>query len=168
MSELASRFSGIFRDEHRAVRDALLELIEAIEGRRVERARALLGRIAELTGPHFRYEEEAMYPGLVRIFGRPYVQKLYADHDGAIASAGRLVELVGRDGWSDELVQEGVGLVRGILPHVSDCDGLSIMVERLPDDSIRAILDARDRCNEDAVDLIRWARDVRRAPNLPS
>jgi len=109
-----------------------------------------------------------MYPGLVRIFGRPYVEKLYSDHDGAIRSAERLVELAGEDRWTDELVREPVGLVRGILPHVSDCDGLSIMVERLPENSVRAILDARERCNEAGLDLLRLAREVRHAPELPS
>ncbi len=71
MSELANQFSGIFREEHRAVRDALLDL----------------------------------------------------------------------------------------------CD--VIMVERLSENEIRGILDARERCNAAGLDLLRWAREVRRRPTLP-
>jgi hypothetical protein len=52
---LADRFTELFRREHRQVRDGLLELVEKFEARDLEGARALLGRLAALTGPHFRY-----------------------------------------------------------------------------------------------------------------
>ncbi|MBI2819704.1 MAG: hypothetical protein HYX73_06975, partial [Acidobacteria bacterium] len=89
---------------------------------------------ASLTGPHFRYEEEALYPALVAIFEKKYIEKLLADHDRVIGSAGRLVRLAGKDAWNEGEVDEAVELVRDMLPHVSDCDGLSIMVERLPEE----------------------------------
>jgi hypothetical protein len=78
------------------------------------------------------------------------------------------VELAGKDAWTGADTEEGVDLVRGILPHVSDCDGLSIMVERLPEDTVDAILDARERCQEAGLDLLRWAREARRPPALPA
>ena len=43
---------------------------------------------------------------------------------------------------------------RSILPHVSDCDGLSIMVERFPDERIRTILETRQRALAADVDLL--------------
>lgn len=112
---------------------------EAFRRRAPERVHDLLGRIATLTEPDFGSEEEAMYPALGEIFGRRYLEKLFADHDGAVRSAERRVELVGEEAWTDADVEEGVDLVRGILPHGSDCDGLSIMVERLPEDRVGAI-----------------------------
>ncbi|MBI4446134.1 MAG: hemerythrin domain-containing protein [Acidobacteria bacterium] len=117
-----------------------------------------------MTGPHFRYEEEVMYPALVEIFGQKYVDKLYADHNRVIGSAERLVQLIGKDTWSGEAVEEGLELVRGMLPHVSDCDGLSIMVERLPEATVQSILDARERCNTAGLDLLRWAKELRKRP----
>lgn len=164
---LADRFSQTFRDEHRAVRDALFDLIDAFRAHDRERASSLVGRIAALTGPHFRYEEETMYPSLVPTFGTDYVRRLYVDHDGAIASAKRLVALAGQDELSDADVTEAVALVRTILPHVSDCDGLSLMVERLSDADVQSILDARDRCNEAGIDLLSWDEKVRKEPSLP-
>jgi hypothetical protein len=161
MSQLADQFSSIFRNEHRAVRDGLLELAQCFTTRDRPEAAALLGRIATLTGPHFRYEEEALYPSLKDILGQQYVEKLFTDHDRIIASAKRLVQLAGQDNWSDDDVREALEHVRGILPHVSDCDGLSIMVERLPENTVRGILEARDRCNEAGLDLLRWAEEVR-------
>ncbi|OFV98973.1 MAG: hypothetical protein A3H94_01565 [Acidobacteria bacterium RIFCSPLOWO2_02_FULL_60_20] len=164
MNELANQFSAIFRDEHRAVRDGLLELTESFKKRDQVKVVALLGQVATLTGPHFRYEEESLYPALVESFGQKYIDKLFADHDRLIGSAGRLVQLAGKDAWNDGEVDEAVELVRDMLPHVSDCDGLSIMVERLPEEKLRTILDARQRCNEAGLDLLRWAREVRKRP----
>jgi hypothetical protein len=164
MSELADEFSAIFREEHRAVRDGLLELTASFKKHDRQKVTALLGEVASLTGPHFRYEEEALYPALVEIFGQKYIEKLFADHDRLIGSAERLVQLAGKDAWSNGEVTEAVELVRDMLPHVSDCDGLSIMVERLPEKKVRIVLDARRRCNDAGLDLLRWATEVRKRP----
>jgi hypothetical protein len=156
-----TRFSTIFREEHRLVRDLLIDLVRAFEARDLPRATLLIGETATATGPHFRYEEESLYPALVPIFGTEYVEKLLGDHDFAIASARRLVELAGRETLTDDETAEAVRLVRGILPHVSDCDGLTIMVELLPDPSIESILATRDAAREEALDLLTWAAEVR-------
>lgn len=161
---LADHFSQVFREEHRQVRDGLLDLITAFSRRDTVQIQSLLGRIAALTGPHFRYEEETLYPALVEIFGPDYVESLLEDHDRAIGAAKRLVELAGKGSLLEKEVNEAVALVRGVLPHVSDCDGLSIMVERLSDQKVQAILDARDRSNQANVDLIRWADQIRERP----
>ncbi len=164
MTKAADEFTQIFRDEHRRVRDTLLELIAAFEARDEARTASLLEQAAVLTGPHFRYEEEALYPALVQIFGEAYIEHLFGDHDRAIGGAKRLVELAGKTPLEDDDVEEAIGLVRSILPHVSDCDGLSIMVELLEDGSVQSILDARAGSLEAGLDLLRWAREVRERP----
>ncbi len=161
---IADQFTQIFRDEHRAVRDVLLDLIRAFQERDKTRIQSLLGNVAVLTGPHFRYEEEALYPGLVEIFGEEYVEKLLGDHDQAIGRAKILVNLAGKDRLSDEDVATAIRLIRTILPHVSDCNGLSIMVERLPASKVEAILEARDRSRSAGLDLLQWATQVRSRP----
>src|SRR5512147_2453903 len=90
---LADDFARIFRYEHRIVRDTLLDLVQAFEDRDRERIHILLTSVARFTGPHFRYEEESMYPALTGIFGEEYVQKLLRDHDRAIEVAEELVQL---------------------------------------------------------------------------
>ncbi len=157
----AARFSTTFRDEHRQVRDYLLDLIPAFETRNTAGALDLLVRTAKLAGPHFRYEEESLYPFLIEIFGREYIEKLVADHDRVIAAARRLVGLASGQTLSNDEVAEATRLVRGILPHVSDCDGLSIMVERLPEERVAAIFDTRDRALADGLDLLTWADTIR-------
>lgn len=157
---IADRFTRTFREEHREIRDALLDLVDSLRHRDHGRAQALLDRIAILTGPHFRYEEEAMYPALTSIFGPEYIAKLLEDHDGAIRTARRLVELTERPLTEADSV-EAVRLARTILPHVSDCDGLSIMVERLPEETTADVFAARERAREAGLDLLTWAGTVR-------
>ncbi len=161
---LADQFAQVFRDEHRKIRDALLDLIQAFQNRDKPRIQALLNQTAVYTGPHFRYEEEALYPALVEIFGPEYVEELLRAHDRAIATAKKLIDKAGKDALTDQDVAEATSLIRTVLPHVSDCDGLSIMVERLPDARVRAILDARETSRRAALDLLQWVEQVRRRP----
>lgn len=162
----AEEFTAIFRDEHRRVRDALLALEDAFRDRDTGRARQLLGELAALAGPHFRYEEESLYPSLVQLFGLEYVEKLLVDHDGAIGRAARLVELAEVEPLADGEIAEAVGHVRAILPHVSDCDGLSIMVEVLPSSTASAILETRERSLAENLDLLSWAAGPRARPSV--
>jgi hypothetical protein len=154
-------FTEVFRAEHREVRDLLFDLVQAFGQRDVARARVLVATVAAATGPHFRYEEEAMYPRLTGIFGDEYVGKLLADHDGAIRNARELLFLAAQDELTAEQAERGIELTRQILPHVSDCDGLTIMVETLPDDVAGRILAVRKAAQEANLDLLAWADTVR-------
>jgi hypothetical protein len=75
-----------------------------------------------------------------------------------------LVDLSSKPSLTDQEVEQAVRLVRGILPHVSDCDGLSIMVERLAAPKVQLVLDTRDRSNQANLDLLRWVKEVRGRP----
>ena len=161
---LADQFTEIFREEHRQVRDALLDLIGAFKRRDREVISQLLERTAKLTGPHFRYEEELLYPALVQIFGEKYVDYLFSEHDRAIGRAGKLVELAAKPTLSDADIKQAEELIRAILPHVSDCDGLSIMVERLPEQTVQEVLETRERSNRAGLDLMQWTQQVRKRP----
>lgn len=157
----ANQFAQIFRNEHRAIRNALFGLLQAFEKKSSKEIDSSLTTVASLTGPHFRYEEEALYPALVGIFGEHYIDKLYSDHDYAIRTAKRIAALAGSDTLTDEQVHEAVGLIRSILPHVSDCEGLSIMTETLPSDDLVAVLEARERAAQRGLDLLTWSSEVR-------
>lgn len=162
---MSDEFTEMFKAEHRLTRDALFDLIDAFADRDNARAGELLNRIAGLTGPHFRYEEETLYPLLVQVFGPEYIDGLIDDHDGAIASARRLVELAGGEIGDDEIV-ESRKLVRSILPHVSDCDGLSIMVERLTPTEVAEVFAKREETQAANLDLLTWDETVRTRPVL--
>src|SRR3972149_1323997 len=90
-----------FREDHRQVRDWLLDLADAAEGGDLPRARDALGALDRLVGPHFRYEEEALYPALREFLGE-YVDQLVTEHDGARATARTAAELLGKPYLSQE------------------------------------------------------------------
>lgn len=158
---ISNQFAQVFRNEHRAIRNALFGLIKAFETKSPTGIGSSLTTVATLTGPHFRYEEEALYPSLVGIFGEHYIGKLLSDHDYAIRTAKKISALAGSDTLTNKQVREAVGLIRSILPHVSDCEGLSIMTETLPSGKLVAVLKARERAALQGLDLLTWASEVR-------
>ncbi|WP_171075164.1 hemerythrin domain-containing protein [Nonomuraea basaltis] len=167
MLSISDHFTETFHAEHRQVRDLLFALIDAFKSGEYARVSKLVAALSAMIGPHFRYEEEALYPGLRSIFGSAYVDKLLSDHDDTIRNIRELTELAELAMLNDlEEIGEGqaewgIELAREILPYVSDCDGLSLMVETLPEDDVVHILATRDVARETNIDLLTWARTIR-------
>lgn len=160
-------FAAVFRQEHRAIRDAILDLIDgARRGNRAEAGR-LVGELAKLAGPHFRYEEEGLYPALSGLFGPERVESLRNEHDAASRAAHELSALVEGERFGAAERGRVETLARGLLAHVSDREGLSIMVERLAENEVAAILGARRRAWRDDVGLLAWAETLRAHPAAP-
>lgn len=67
-----------FHEDHRKIRDGLLDLAGAATQGDLGKARSTLGEIDALVGPHFRYEEEALYSALREFLGE-YVDSLIED-----------------------------------------------------------------------------------------
>jgi hypothetical protein len=154
-----------FRQEHREIRDLLLDMITSFLEHDFEKSGALLGSLDALTGPHFRYEEEALYPALIEIYGVQYINKLLTDHDLAIARAKKLSSLIERGSKEKDDITDCINTVRSILPHVSDCEGLSIMVEKLDDSVVEAICNSVAEARKANIPLIEWSDTLRtRAP----
>ena len=139
----------------------MLNLIQAFRNRDVSNVCHFLNQAAALAGPHFRYEEEAFYPALIEVLDEEQVQKLLSDHDRAIDAARNLVELAAQSELTEQDAQSGAKYARSLLPHVFECDGLSIMAELLPDKTMQRVLEARDQSRGARLDLLRWADTVR-------
>src|SRR3990170_5910257 len=94
------------------------------------RPRTSLGTLDTLVGPHFRYEEEALYPTL-RMFLGKYVDSLISEHDGAVNTAKTAAALLAKSSLTSEEKKAAADAARALLVHVSNCDGLNILAERL-------------------------------------
>lgn len=149
-----------FRADHRQVRDGLLELTAALQKKDVARAREILGNIDKIVGPHFRFEEEALYPAL-RIFLGEYVDDLLQEHDGVIATARACATLLKKPQLSDEEAREAAKNARALLVHVSNCDGLSILAERLTPQEIANLGEKLAAARRAGVSLLNWADTIR-------
>jgi hypothetical protein len=151
-----ARFTEGFRNEHRKARDIFLGIGAALGRRDPATIAELMGKADARIGPHMRYEEEVMYPALAPLYGDEYVEKMLADHDRAFGVAGRLMELASHDPITDEDVEEGNRIIRGLLPHVTDCDGLVLAIEVLPEERQRELFAARDRALADGLTMMQW------------
>jgi len=155
------QFFSEFRQEHREIRDYLLGMISSLMKEDIEKTGEILSQLNDLAGPHFRYEEEALYPALIDIFGESYINKLLTDHDLAIARAKKLKSTIQKEKVSAEEITECINTVRSILPHVSDCEGLTIMVEKLDNSVMDTILKSMEDARAENAPLLEWAEKVR-------
>ena len=149
-----------FREDHRKVRDGLLDIIAALESKNVGKARDILDRINILVGPHFRYEEETLYPAL-RVFLGEYVDQLFKEHDGVIDTARACAQLLIKDKLSDEEAEQAAKAARALLVHVSNCDGLAILSERLDSKELQNLGEKLKAAREAGVSLLDWAETIR-------
>ena len=164
MAMLADKFTHLFREEHRKIRDTLLKLIQAFQERDKARILILINQATTYKGPHFRYEEETLYPYLIGIFAEEYIEKLLRVHDRSIGKTIKLIKLAGKESITDDDIAKAIRFIRTELSHVSECDGLSIMTEILSEEKIKWILETRDRSIKEGLNLIDWAYQVRNRP----
>ncbi|MBI2252665.1 MAG: hemerythrin domain-containing protein [Armatimonadetes bacterium] len=150
-----------FREDHRKVRDGLLEIIEALESNNVIKAREILGELNTLVGPHFRYEEEALYPTLRKFLGE-YVDELLTEHDGVIDTAITCLNLLKKDSLTKEESKQAASAARALLVHVSNCDGLAILSERLTEEELNKMSDKFIEYRKAGVTLLDWAKTIRK------
>lgn len=149
-----------FREDHRKVRDGLLELMEALQSKDIATARKILGKINVVVGPHFRYEEETLYPALRVLLGE-YVDQLLKEHDGVIATARSCADLLKKDSLTDGEAKQAATAARTLLIHVSNCDGLSILSERLSKKEIDNLSEKLADARKAGVPLLDWAETIR-------
>lgn len=150
-----------FREDHRKVRDGLLDMIGALEAKQVVRAGEILGRLNVMVGPHFRYEEEALYPTL-KVFLGEYVDQLVREHDGVIDTARQCLELLKKGSLTDDEAQQAAQAARTLLVHVANCDGLNILSERLSKDELDQLGKKLAAAREAGVPLLDWAANIRK------
>lgn len=149
-----------FRDDHRKVRDGLLDMVEALKSKDAARAGEILGNINTLTGPHFRYEEETLYPAM-RVFLGEYVDQLLKEHDGIIDTARNCAELLKKGSLTDEEAKEAAKAAMKLLVHVSNCDGLAILSERLKPEELDELGEKFALARKAGVPMLDWAENIR-------
>ncbi len=149
-----------FREDHRKVRDSLLELASAAESGDLDTARAVLGAIDALAGPHFRYEEESLYPSMKEFLGE-YVDSLVEEHDSAIKTARVAAKILSQSSVSAEEGKMAAGAARALLVHVSNCDGLNILAEKFSQAKLDQLADNFQKSRDQNVPLLKWADTVR-------
>jgi hypothetical protein len=148
--------------DHKVVRDTLLEMVDTIRKKDVTKAFELLIKLDKLGGPHFRAEEETMYPAMKRFYGDDYYERLLSEHDSVINAAKKIAETLGKGSLTDEDVEWLVKIVQNeIMPHPITCSGLEILMERLSSDELKSIALNLAASRKADVPLLEWADSIR-------
>lgn len=148
--------------DHRAVRDILLALIDAGNRGDGTKALELLLTLDKAGGPHFRFEEESLYPALEKFFGREYYEYLLSAHDRVIRSAGVLGGILGDSEISKEDADKLKAVIQtDILPHPIECDGLTLLAEKLSEKELDEIGENLEAARKEGVPLLQWAAEIR-------
>ncbi len=150
-----------FRNDHRKIRDLIMDLMAAFVQKDVVRADKLIEKLNAIAGPHFQFEEKTLYPELIPIYGLEYLEKLYVDHDLLIARIKEIKKLIKKNNLNEEDVDKGINLLRGLLPHLSDCEGLTIMVEKFDQAEIDRILLSMKNARLMNTGLLNWSDNGR-------
>lgn len=154
------QFIQKFQNEHRIIRDTLINMIAALGNKDLEQSKDLLLTLNTSAGPHFRYEEEALYPALVDVFGPAYIAKLYTDHDIVIARTKRLRTMLEQHSKPVDYAL-AIKDVQALLPYVSDCEGLAVLLERFDDLKVSKIASVQQKSWKRNLDLFTWSETVR-------
>lgn len=149
------------RKDHQEIRCLLFEMISAFGNKDFLKSGTLLRSLDILIGPHFRYEEESVYPALIQVYGAEYISKLLTDHDLAIARAKKLNSMINRGSKENEDITECIKTVKSILPHVSDCECLAHKIEKFENGIIKTICDSMENARKENLPLIEWSDTVR-------
>lgn len=159
-----TEFEDLFKKEHQSILEDTERLIERIRNGTNPDVEDEVNRLNDHLGPHFRYEEEALYPSLKDQYGRIYVKRLYDSHEGTIHTLRKINDMIQNNSLNQSKALE---LIYGwLLPHVSDCEGLSIMVDQIPPVAIEKIIQARERAKSENLDLLTWADQEREEPDF--
>jgi hemerythrin len=140
------------------MRDMLLGLMNAIEANDIESIRQGIVEMAAHAGPHFHYEEQVLYPALADIYGDEYVERLGTEHDAALEAVKELAELAEAEEITPQQAGYGLELIRRLLPHVSDRDGLAVIVEVLPKETVQEIVRGREKSKRSGKTLLELAK----------
>ena len=84
------------------------------------------------------------------------------EHDGVIDTARACTELLKKDTLTDEETKQAAGAARELLVHVSNCDGLAILTERLKPEELDQLSEKFAYAREAGIPLLEWSETVRK------
>ncbi|HEX8754207.1 MAG TPA: hemerythrin domain-containing protein, partial [Solirubrobacterales bacterium] len=140
------RLGVVAEEEHHRLFEALERIQDAEAAGDPGRVLALTRELRALAEPHFRYEQEALFPLLLDEIGPDRVEGLYAAQAGVVESLARIEELAGRTRGEEPAARaETQRLLGSIRLSIEACHGLAEVVEHQPAEVAELVLAARER-----------------------
>lgn len=146
-----------FRRDHEWVIENLVNLREAVSGDDLGTAREIVETLDKGVGPHFLFEEEALYPALRSFLGE-YIDDLLGEHEGALTVVNGLKELFAKNTLDEEDKKKIRKYISEFFVHASNCDGLALLAVRLTDEQQKELADKFQEARATGKPLTVWAR----------
>jgi hemerythrin superfamily protein len=146
-----------FRNDHEWVIDTLSSLKQAVTESDFGKAREIVESLDKNVGPHFLFEEEALYPAL-RTFLGEYIDELLGEHEGALEVVSGLKELLAGESLSDENRRKVERFISAFYVHASNCDGLALLAKRLSDAQQKELSEKLQWARQTGKPLTVWRR----------
>lgn len=153
---IQEKFIKAFKQEHQQILDRLLALKDAIEKTDTDLASNLVEELDQIMGPHFRVEEEALYPMLVEYLGDENVKELLSEHQRAVETLYNFKKCINNKTWLSQHREEALNKLQGFFMHVTGCDGLSIIIERFSEQQKAKLANHLDIVHSEARPLTQW------------
>ena len=147
-----------FHSDHQKVVQALMGLREAIRTRQPARVRATLDQANELVGPHFKFEELYLYQSLKEFIGEVGLHRLLLEHDGVFRGVMGLVNLAAKEAWNETDAKSAEAYLELIWEHPITCDGLSLYIERLPNQTQTKLLRHMQHLRREGTTLLKYRK----------
>jgi len=87
---------------------------------------------------------------------------LQKEHDDVIGTAKACVDLLSKENPTEREAEEARKAAMALLIHVSNCDGLAILAERLPEKELQDLGDRLDESRRAGIPLLEWAEKIRK------
>jgi hypothetical protein len=151
-----SNFLGAFKEDHKIILNNLLSLKDAVKRKDTKNAASLVVFLDDIMGPHFRVEEEALYPMLTEYFGEDNVERLLEEHTLATDAMNEFKHNIGSERYMVEHGEDTLKKLQGFFLHVTSCDGLSIIIEKFSDDQKKNLDAHLAKVREEGIPLTVW------------
>lgn len=155
-----NNFLEAFKEEHKIIFNNLLSLKDAVERKDTEDAENLVRFLDEIMGPHFRVEEEALYPMLAEYFGEDSVEHLLEEHTMATEAMNEFKHNIGNKQYMVERGEDTLKKLQGFFLHVTSRGGLSIIIEKFSDRQKRNLAAHLTKVRDEAIPLTVWKQGI--------
>jgi len=87
------------------------------------------------------------------------MQRLVNEHDGVFRSVGALVDLAGKNTWTEADAKTAEAYLDMVWEHPVTCDGLALYVERLPEGVQAALLNKMEELRRQGTTLLEYRKE---------
>ena len=159
---MSNNLIGEFHADHAKVVQAFMHLREAIQQQNPAEVMTTLSEANKMVGPHFKFEENFLYPSLEEFLGAAGVQRLVAEHDGVFRGVAALLDLATKKNWNDSDAHTATAYLDLIWEHPITCDGLSLYIERLPEQVQNALFNQMEKLRREGTTLLDYRSVIRK------